>query len=206
MANKSIVTPSGQAHYPSITVPNTMFNADGVYKCDLIVSEDKAEEFTSIVQQILDKEYDLECQRKGKKLRKAANFPVFQDSEGTWMIRAKQPAKVTSKDGKSYDFSIKVFDAQGKLVTSEDLKIGNGSVLKMAVEPRTWFNPSLGFGITLGLRAVQIIELVEYTGGSADFGFGTEEGSFVAGGESFDDTFSKNADSDSEEEGQDGDF
>jgi len=67
-------------------------------------------------------------------------------------------------------------------------KIGSGSTLKMAVEVNTWFVPSQGFGYTLRLRAVQILDLIEY-GGQSDFGFSYNEDGYVGSGESLNDAF-----------------
>jgi hypothetical protein len=58
----------------------------------------------------------------------------------------------------------------------------------MAVEVNTWFVPSQGFGYTLRLRAVQVIDLVEF-GGGGGFGFGAEEDGYVGSGETLDDAF-----------------
>jgi hypothetical protein len=45
----------------------------------------------------------------------------------------------------------------------------------MSVTPYTWYVPSQGFGYTLRLKAVQIIELLEYqsTGFTATEGYST---------------------------------
>ena len=69
-------------------------------------------------------------------------------------------------------------------------KIGSGSILKMAVEVNTWFVPSQGFGYTLRLRAVQVLDLVEYGGGGdGSFGFGAEADGYVGSGESLNEAF-----------------
>jgi hypothetical protein len=48
----------------------------------------------------------------------------------------------------------------------------------------------MGFGMTLTLKAVQVLELVEFGGGgnASSFGFEDEDG-FVSGGESLAETF-----------------
>ena len=54
----------------------------------------------------------------------------------------------------------------------------------MSVDLATWYVHALGFGYTLRLRAVQVVELVEYSGASGDnaesFGFDQVKGGFVA--------------------------
>jgi hypothetical protein len=47
-----------------------------------------------------------------------------------------------------------------------------------------------GFGYTLRLKAVQILELIEYQNGSANaYGFDSEEEGYVTDGESLDTAF-----------------
>ena len=77
------------------------------------------------------------------------------------------------------EFKIALFDANVKPITNEP-KIGSGTKLKMSVTPYTWFVPSQGFGYTLRLKAVQILELKEYE----TTGFTATEG-YTASGETF---------------------
>jgi hypothetical protein len=173
--SNTITTPQGIAKYPYVNEPNTRFNPMGEYTCQLVIPEETALKFKEQLDKIYEDEYKRECLLKNKKLKKAPNFPLAQDEDGDWVLRSKQPAKVESKAGKVYEFSVKIFDAQGKLC---DAKVGSGSSVKLAIEPRAWFTPALGFGITLNLKAVQVIELVEYGGGggASSFGFAAEEG------------------------------
>jgi hypothetical protein len=170
-----------------VNQPNTTFDSDGVYTCDIIVSEADGKAFEKTLRETYETAYDRECQIKGKKLKKASSFPVTQDAEGDFVIKTKQPAKRTSKSGEVYEFTIKLFDAKGNMV---DANVGGGSIVKCAVQPRCWFAPSMGFGMTLTLKAVQVLELVEFGGGgnASSFGFEDEDG-FVSGGESLAETF-----------------
>jgi hypothetical protein len=182
MSNR-ITTPKGKAKYPHVNEPNTRFNPMGEFQCTLVVSEEDANAFKAKVDKIYDAEYERECVIHKKKLKKAPSFPITQDEDGDWLIKTKQVAKVETKSGDAIEFDIKLFDAAGKPTKP---KVGSGSIVKCSVQPRTWFVPSLGFGITLNLRAVQILDLVEGGGGTTadSFGFGQEEG---FQGESFDD-------------------
>ena len=68
-----------------------------------------------------------------------------------------------------------------------DVEVGGGSKVKMAIKPYTWYSPSLGFGVSLQLKALQIIELVAPSAsgaGASSFGFTSEEEGFSSGGES----------------------
>ena len=66
--------------------------------------------------------------------------------------------------------------------------VGGGSVIKACVEIAPYYTATFGAGITLRLRGVQIITLVEYGSGevnAAKMGFTSEEEGYVAGGETF---------------------
>jgi hypothetical protein len=186
--SKVITTPKGKAVWPRIDTPDTKFDEDGVYSCKLHVSEGDFKAFEAIVKPKLDAAYDAECSRQGKdKIRMAASSPLRINDDGDYEIYAKQKAKVHTKSKGTLEFTIAAVDSQGKKI--EMPKIGSGSTLKMAVEVNTWFVPSQGFGYTLRLRAVQVLDLVEYGGGSSSFGFGAEADGYVGDGESLNQAF-----------------
>ena len=186
--SKVITTPKGKAVWPRIDTPDTKFDEDGVYSCKLHVSEADFKAFEALVKPKLDAAYKDECSRQGKeKIRMAASSPLRINDEGDYEIYAKQKARVHTKSKGTLEFSIAAVDSQGKKIAMP--KIGSGSTLKMAVEVNTWFVPSQGFGYTLRLRAVQVLELIEYGGGDSSFGFGAEEDGYVGSGESLNDAF-----------------
>jgi hypothetical protein len=92
------------------------------------------------------------------------------------MVQLKLKVKATgkSKDGETYTRQPKLFDASGRIVNEN---IGGGSKLKIAVVPYMWYTASLGAGITLQPKAVQILDLVTWSsGGSAEsYGFEVSE-------------------------------
>jgi len=186
--SKVITTPKGKAVWPRIDTPDTKFDEDGVYSCKLHVSEGDFKAFEAIVKPKLDAAYKEECSRQGKdKIRMAASSPLRINDEGDHEIYAKQKAKVHTKSKGTLEFTIAAVDSQGKKIDMP--KIGSGSTLKMAVEINTWFVPSQGFGYTLRLRAVQVLDLIEYGGGDSSFGFGAEADGYVGSGESLNQAF-----------------
>ena len=68
-------------------------------------------------------------------------------------------------------------DAKGKPLTGET-KVGGGSVIKVSYEVVPYYTAIAGAGVSLRLKAVQIIELKAYSGGgnAESYGFGEEEG------------------------------
>lgn len=186
--SKIVTTPKGKAVWPRIDTPDTKFDDDGTYSCKLHVSEGDFKAFQAIVQPQVDIAYEQECIRQGKaKIRMAASSPLRITEEGDFEIYAKQKAKVHTKTKGTLEFTIAAVDSQGKKIGMP--KIGSGSILKMAVEVNTWFVPSQGFGYTLRLRAVQILDLVEYGGGGSSFGFGAEADGYIGSGESLNSAF-----------------
>ena len=184
--SRTIVTPQGTCRYPHVNEPSKTFSPEGVYTCDLIVSEEDAQQFATEVEKILNEAHADEQKKKGKKINKANTFPVQQQEDGSWIIKTKQKAEGTNRKGEKFVFSVKIFDQNGSPINDN---VGGGTVAKCAVEPRTWFTPTLGFGITLNLRAVQVLDLVapSQQGSAESFGFTSEESSIVSGGESFED-------------------
>jgi hypothetical protein len=178
--SKVITTPQGKAVYPRIDNPDTKFNDDGVYTCKLHVSEADFNAFKLKYDELFERAYKRECDEKGKELRLASASPVRITDEGDFELYAKQVAKRQTSKG-LIEFSVAVYDSQGNKMETAP-KVGSGSTLRMSVEPSFWFVSSQGFGCTLRLRAVQVIDLVEYGGGSnsESFGFGEVEGGFVA--------------------------
>ena len=187
--SKVITTPKGKAVWTRLDTPDTKFNEDGLYSCKLHVSEGDFKAFEAIVKPKLDAAYKEECSRQGKdKIRMAPSSPLSITDEGDCQILAKQKAKVHTKSKGTLEFTISAVDSQGKKIAMP--KIGSGSILKMAVEVNTWFVPSQGFGYTLRLRAVQVLDLVEYGGGGdGSFGFGAEADGYVGSGESLNEAF-----------------
>lgn len=188
--SKVYTSPKGTAVWPRIDTPDTKFDEDGVFSCKLHVSEGDFKAFEAQINKVVEAEYKAECAAQGKdKLRRAASCPLRITDDGEYEIYAKQKAKVHTKSKGTLEFSIASYDSQGKKIDMP--KVGSGSTLKLAVEVNTWFVPSQGFGYTLRLRAAQILDLVEYGGGegSGSFGFGAEEDGYVGTGESFDETF-----------------
>ena len=174
--SKTVTTPKGKAVWPKIDAPDTKFDDDGVYSCKIHVSEGEFKAFEALIKPKIDAAYKAECIRQGKeKLRMAASSPLRITDDGDYEIFAKQKAKVQTRSSGLLEFTIAAFDSRGKKIEKMP-NVGSGSALKMSVEPNPWFVPSQGFGYTLRLRAVQILELVENSSGDLGYGFEVEAG------------------------------
>ena len=69
-----------------------------------------------------------------------------------------------------------VMDSKQKPI-GDEVRIGSGTTMRCGVEVRPWYVASQGVGVSLRLRVVQVIDLVEFGGGGASgFDFEDEEG------------------------------
>ena len=60
-----------------------------------------------------------------------------------------------------------LFDNELKPISS-DITIWGGSILRVSFQPHPWYTPALGAGVSLRLKSVQVKDLVEGGGQSAE--------------------------------------
>lgn len=175
--NPRYTTPAGIAQYPYLTKPDTKFNPDGEYKISLEIPGAAAQDLVTFLdEQFAEAQAKAKKENPGKKI-KAGDVPYSVDEDsGKVTFRFKLKAKVTPKSGDPFEQRPALFDAKGKPL--QDAKIGGGSKVKVAYELIPYYTAIAGAGVSLRLKAVQVIDLVEYSGGaSADaYGFGEEDG------------------------------
>jgi hypothetical protein len=158
MATKYFATPKGIAGYPKLVVPDTKFNADGVYSTKLTLSAEAAKPLIELIEEAFEDEY-------GAKKLPLLVPPYKADENGDMVFnfKSKNPPNL--------------FDAAGKPVKpNKDMPLGGGSTLKI----KGAVGPCLVQGkyyATLWMNAVQIIDMVEYSVGG---GFDAVEGGFSA--------------------------
>jgi hypothetical protein len=170
-----ITTPSGIAVYPKIEKPDTKFDANGIYSIDLDLDSKDAAELTTKLTQIADAAYAAECKAKGKKALKRSDMPWKETEDGKIRFKFKLKAKGGSGE-KQWDQKPAIFDAKGNPI--KDVNVGSGSTVKVAFEAVPYFTAMVGHGISLRLRAVQILELRQYIAGDNfdAFGFKATDG------------------------------
>lgn len=170
--NERFVSPKGRFVYPWLTTPDTKFDADGVYRLKLAVP---ATEAAGLVDMLSEKQQNHLKTNKAK-VRKEGSCPWELDEEtNEYLFSFKMKAVVTPKNSDPFTQRPAIFDASGQ--PCRDLKIGGGTVGKVSFEIIPYANKMIGAGLSLRLKAVQIIDLVEYGQQDADsYGFGEEEG------------------------------
>jgi len=171
MANKSFTTAKGVAYYPYISAPDTKFDEQGHYKVNLCLSKEDAKPVTDLIQAEILAGIKALKEAKPNKTIKQAPLPFSDEldeetGEPTGNVIIKFKSKAAYKPA--------VFDAKGQMMPKHN--IYGGSVVKVNGACAFYESPSVGAGVTLRLRAVQVIEYVEGSSGAGKFGFGEEVG------------------------------
>lgn len=169
----TFTTPAGTAGYLYLSKPDTKFKEDGEYRAQITLDSQYAAKIEALVEAELVKSVAKAKEENPGKRIKQANSPVHYNDDGTITLNTKCPAFVTSKKtGERFSLRPTVFDGAGNRLNNDDLKAGQGSTIRVSVEIRPYFTALVGAGVTLRVRAVQILKLVEFGGGNASgFGF-----------------------------------
>ena len=194
MARKTETTPRGTFIYPYLNDPDTKYKAEGVYRVKLSLTPENAADMVTAIDAAMEHAMEVaireETEKSGatsvkvKKIKKKglADCPYSETDEGTIEINFKMKASgIRKKDGKPWSMRPAIFDGQGNLIPSDQLpQIGGGTEGKVSYEMGEFYTPLVGSGVSLRLRAVQLLTLVEFGGGTAEeHGFGVEEGSYT---------------------------
>ena len=206
--NQTHISPSGQAKWAKVFSPNMKFISDkkphGTYEVDLILTENEAKPLISLLTDMDNANYAQVANNALKKHREKAQGrkDTFKDGldfakkkgiernplpfkpeldeslekTGNIVFKFKEDAKwVRKSDGQEWDMKPKVVNAKNKKWDA-GIEIGNGSTIKVAYEVSPYY--ATATGVTLKLRGLQVITLVEYGGGSGSASalFNEEEG------------------------------
>ena len=181
-----ITTPIGTAQWPWLKEPDTKFDKDGVYRVNLRMSKEEGEGVVAELTKILDAYVDELKGDKPNKNVKIGPLPIkdVEDEDGvpTGEIEFKFKLKAIAGSGaNTWEQRPAIFDSQKKPMSEN---VGGGSRMRVGAEVITYNSPAVGAGISLRLKTVQVIDLVEYSGGSDpdSWEFDKEDG-FVTSGE-----------------------
>ena len=179
MANKfeQVVTDTGIARYPWLNYPDDQYSKPGDYKLGLILTKEQAAPLIKKIQDTISKAKEL---ANGKKT-KAAALPYREELDdqdqptGNLVFNFKQKSKINLKDGTQADMKPMVVDAKGRRLTNE--QIWGGTKCKVSALLIPYFMAGNGYGCSLRLKAVQIIDLVSGKDGDmGKHGFKEEKG------------------------------
>lgn len=177
-----LTTPVAKLKYPKLIEPETKFNPEGVYKATAVIDSAEAAALADALDDLLTRhKASLKQQDPSKKDWKLADLPYgYEEIDGKpcFVIKTKMKAKGIDRDGRAWSSVPALFDSKGQPVRDRDSLKGmwSGTVAKVNFEACPFYQAALGAGITLRLKAVQIIDLVEGGGSAESFGFGEEDG------------------------------
>jgi len=184
-ANKKqqIVTPRAIAVYPWLNTPDTKFSSDGEFKVTLKIGPDEAQPLIQKIGEVIE-EYRNEQTQKDPKIARYSDMLPYEDEvddqgnlTGNYLFKFKQKAKIHTKDGRTIDMKIALYDAQR---TPTDVIVGGGSEIKVAATLWPYVLPTTkSVGVSLRPSAVQILSLVSVGGSKMADLFADEDG-FVA--------------------------
>lgn len=199
---EKVITPKGElTGFIGINTPSTKFNKDGIYTANLLLSKEDGEKFLEKIKAIRTQQFKI--YGKGTKIVDLTRCLPYSltneetgeeilDTEGRYIL--KTTAKAFIKDNVP-SVTIPVFDSKGKTFTAN---IGSGSTAKLSLSLEG-YTVAGKTGVSVKLKAVQIIDLVEYGAGSAgSYGFEEEDG-YVAPGTDEEVTTNNNQDDEEED-------
>ena len=165
MAKATITTPQGIALYPWLNKPDTEYNKDGEYKVNLVLAKEKAQPIIDTINEVFSENLKDEMKKQKKKTLKTANPPYADELDDD----GKPTGNVIFKFKSKAAYKPAIFDANGE--TLIDTQILGGSEIRVNAALYPYFVSSIGAGVSLKLRAVQVIALVEGSEGAGRFGF-----------------------------------
>lgn len=196
MSNKkpryeAFTTPIGEAIFPWLTAPETQFDPNGVYKTDLALDPDDAAPLIAKLERVRDEfvqtipaakrqainilpvyreeytrpEYPEDASDEEKK---AIRDEWIGEPTGRILIRAKMKKVVNLADGTFFEQEPVIVDAE----TGEKVEgpVYGGSRIRLRGQIVPYRNNAAGnAGVTLRLKAVQVVEQKGGSGGGEGF-------------------------------------
>jgi hypothetical protein len=190
---KTLPVMKGKALWAKVFTPDTKFDSDGIYSIDVVIPEEDAQEVCEYLEGLRDERLaeEVKANPKAKSLSARPVYELDLDQDGNetgnYKFKVKLKATVRGRDNQTYTQRPIVVDSKRSPMTEETL-IGNGSIVKVAYEPHTYVMASnKQVGVSLRLKGVQVLQLVEYGNKGAASMFDEEDG-YVAEPESAADT------------------
>lgn len=173
------VTPIGEALFAHLSKPEEIQGkTTGKYTVMVKLPPDATKQLKTAI----ESEWQKFCEdpdnaKKKMPVEYSDGTKEYKDEE---YFKFKMNAEISCKDGSVIKKHVPIFDASKREISKTLEGLGNGSKVRVAYELVPFFMTKTNAGVSLRLTGVQVIDLVEYGGQSADsLGFEDEEG-FVA--------------------------
>lgn len=177
MINEKMIhtTPVGTGNYNYLFTPDTQFEKRGKFAVNLTLSDQDAAPLIKLYEETLAARQKVENSNK-----RAPHNQYKALKDGGVEFKFKLINKVKKKDGTDFEQRPKILNPDKTV--AEKQPVYSGSKMKIAFQAVSWANPMQGVGVTLRLKAVQLIEVVSEkpksngdTKSDYDYGFGKEK-------------------------------
>ena len=128
----------------------------------------------SVNQSILDSLAKAEKDNKGKKVKEAPK-PYTEEGDFVFFKLKMKASGINRKTQEKFSQRPTLLDAK-KNPLPADVAIWGGSIMKVAYQEIPYYTPMLGAGVSLRMKAVQVIKLVQ---GKSDNNIFKEEDGFT---------------------------
>lgn len=153
--------------YPHLLVPDTKFDDDGKYRTNLVMSKEDAQAFVDHYTEVLEAWVDAVKATLKKDTVKIGAPQIVPHDDDPNLVVIKAGIRATTKDGKTR--RVPVVDGLKRPVPVST-RIGSGTTVNINLSLWPWYTATLGCGIAIRPKAVQIVNLVEWgTDAAADF-------------------------------------
>lgn len=174
--NVRFTTEVGIAKWPHLNKPDTKFDKDGAYKLSLILDKKSVKGMMDTAKGVLKDFVDAGLSKSSK----MSPLPIRDDKDdkgnptGDYEVKFKLRA-IGRSQSDSWEQRPALFDAKGRPMSE---LIGGGSKVKVGCEIVPYSTAATGTGVTLRLKAVQVIELAAVSSGDSfdSWSFSEEEG------------------------------
>lgn len=172
----------GKSLWTKVFEPDTRFVPEGEYSTQVVVPEAEAMDVCEQLEGIAQGKFD-EAVKDNPKLKNVLSIRDVVEKEvddngnltGNVIFKTKLKARIKARSGETYSQAVSVVDAKKTPMDGSQM-IGNGSTIKVAVEPVPYLMQSTKqVGVSLRLKAMQVINLIEYGAPSTDV-FDEEDG------------------------------
>jgi hypothetical protein len=181
-----LTTPKATFKYPKLVEPETKFTPEGHYKVIAVIPAEDAGPMADQLDALFEAhKASLKAQAPGQKFKAVDPSFGYEDVDGKpcFTVTVKMKAKGVDRDGRTWSAAPALFDATGAPVKDREALRGmwSGTIGRVSFEACPFYRAALGAGITLRLKAVQILDLVEIGGSAEGFGFQEETGGWSSG-------------------------
>lgn len=159
--NKVMVTPKGTAMWAHLDKPEEFNGSIVGYTITFVPSKEDADKLINQLEEVLE-EAKQDERFKGRKWAAESLMGYKEDADGNIVFKFKQKVSYVDKMGQTHKLGVRIFDSIGNPIDPRKTIIGNGSIVRVAFVPVP-FNVNKNInGLSMKLRAVQVLKLEEY--------------------------------------------